>query len=264
MHAPSSAMLSVAAVVAALAVLSWVCSRWRDAVSGQSAALLPGVRAPLLLIAHPDDECMFFAPTILGLLQGQRPLSVLCCSTGNYYNQGETRKKELLQSCATLGIAPSNVTLIDHRDLPDSPTVKWDERLLSSLILNHIKEKNIDLVITFDEGGISGHYNHISLYLVMRSLHRSGKLPDGCSVLVLASVSIFRKYISLLDLPLSCFCHQDVLFISSGRQYKQAKEAMLLHQSQLLWFRHVYLFFSRYMMINSLNFLHDETAEKES
>ncbi|XP_073421457.1 N-acetylglucosaminyl-phosphatidylinositol de-N-acetylase [Dendrobates tinctorius] len=256
-------MLAVA-VVAVFAVLWWVCSSWRDAVSGRTVVLLPGVRAPLLLIAHPDDECMFFAPTILGLFQEQRPLSVLCCSAGNYYNQGEIRKKELLHSCAVLGIPPSNVTLIDHRDLPDSPTVKWDECLLSALILNHIQEKNIDLVITFDEGGVSGHYNHISLYRAMRSLHSSGKLPEGCSVLVLESVSMLRTYVSVLDLPLSCFFHHDVLIISSGRQYQRAKEAMLQHQSQLLWFRHLYLFFSRYMMINSLNFLQDKTAEKES
>ncbi|XP_075710496.1 N-acetylglucosaminyl-phosphatidylinositol de-N-acetylase isoform X2 [Rhinoderma darwinii] len=138
-------MLAVAFVVV-ISVLWWLGCNWRDAVSGRIAGLLPGVRAPLLLIAHPDDECMFFAPTILGLLQGQRPLSALCCSTGNYYNQGETRKKELIKSCAALGIDPLNVTLIDHSDLPDSPTVKWDEHLLSSLVLNHIQEKNIDLI----------------------------------------------------------------------------------------------------------------------
>ncbi|XP_069801218.1 N-acetylglucosaminyl-phosphatidylinositol de-N-acetylase [Dendropsophus ebraccatus] len=258
-------MLAVAALVAVVAVLWWLSSSWRDAVGGRAAGLLPGVRAPLLLIAHPDDECMFFAPTILGVLQGQRPLSVLCCSAGNYYNQGETRKKELIQSCAALGIAPSNVTLIDHRELPDSPTVKWDERLLSSLVLDHIQEKNIDLVITFDEGGVSGHPNHISLYRAVRSLHISRKLPKGCRVLLLESVNVVRKYLSILDLPLSLLCsRRDVLFISSGRQYTQAKKAMRHHQSQLLWFRHIYLFFSRYMMINTLTFLQDKKAEKEN
>ncbi|XP_073472987.1 N-acetylglucosaminyl-phosphatidylinositol de-N-acetylase isoform X2 [Aquarana catesbeiana] len=166
-------------LVALLSALWCVCSRWRDVLSGRPVGALRGVRAPLLLIAHPDDECMFFSPTILGLLQEQRPLSVLCCSTGNYYNQGEVRKKELFQSCAALGIPASNVTVIDHRNLPDSPNVQWDTHLLSDLILTHIKQKNIDLVITFDEKGISGHSNHISLYHAIRSLHRSRKLPEG-------------------------------------------------------------------------------------
>ncbi|XP_077336410.1 N-acetylglucosaminyl-phosphatidylinositol de-N-acetylase [Lithobates pipiens] len=251
-------------LVALLSVLWCVCSRWRDVLSGRPVGALQGVRAPLLLIAHPDDECMFFSPTILGLLQEKRPLSVLCCSTGNYYNQGEVRKKELFQSCAALGIPASNVTVIDHRNLPDSPNVQWDTHLLSDLILTHIKQKNIDLVITFDEKGISGHSNHISLYHAIRSLHDSRKLPEGCNAVVLESVNIFRKYLSVLDLPISWLFHSDILYISSRAQYRQAKDAMMCHQSQLLWFRHIYLLFSHYMTINSLHFLHGQKTEKDS
>ncbi|XP_018427585.1 PREDICTED: N-acetylglucosaminyl-phosphatidylinositol de-N-acetylase [Nanorana parkeri] len=254
-------MLAVA-LVAVLSVLWCVCSRWRDVLSGRPVGNFRGVRAPLLLIAHPDDECMFFAPTVLGLLQEQRPLSVLCCSTGNYYNQGETRKKEFIQSCAALGIPPSNVTVIDHRNLPDNPDIQWDKHLLSDLILTHINQKNVDLVITFDEKGVSGHSNHIALYHAVRSLQDSRQLPEGCSVMVLESVTIFRKYLSVLDLPISWLLHSDILFVSSGPQYRQAKEAMMCHQSQLLWFRHIYLLFSRYMAINSLHFLHDTKTEQ--
>ena len=36
-------------------------------------------------------------------------------SSGNYYNQGEIRKKELLQSCDVLGIPLSNVMIIENR-----------------------------------------------------------------------------------------------------------------------------------------------------
>ena len=36
-------------------------------------------------------------------------------SSGNYYNQGEIRKKELLQSCDVLGIPPSDVMIIENR-----------------------------------------------------------------------------------------------------------------------------------------------------
>nr|KAF6284010.1 phosphatidylinositol glycan anchor biosynthesis class L [Pipistrellus kuhlii] len=69
----------------------------------------------LLVIAHPDDEAMFFAPTLLGLARLGRQLFLLCFSAGNYYNQGEIRKKELLQSCDVLGIPPTNVMIIDSR-----------------------------------------------------------------------------------------------------------------------------------------------------
>lgn len=45
----------------------------------------------------------------------KKSTTVYLLSSGNYYNQGETRKKELLQSCDVLGIPPSNVMIIDNR-----------------------------------------------------------------------------------------------------------------------------------------------------
>ncbi|KAM9525623.1 N-acetylglucosaminyl-phosphatidylinositol de-N-acetylase isoform 1-T1 [Guaruba guarouba] len=244
-----------------------------------------GVRA-LLVTAHPDDEAMFFAPTVLGLGRAGARAAVLCCSAGNYYNQGEIRKKELEQSCLLLGIPASDVTVIDHRDLPDNPSVEWDTQLLADFVLKHIEANNINMVVTFDAGGVSGHANHVSLYAALsnllpdslqgvqlllcvwasdlggtvkcqglRYLHSERKLPEGCSVLVLESVSIFRKYISILDVPISYLLSSDALFILTEEETEQAKRAMRCHRSQLLWFRHIYMLFSRYMVINSLRLL---------
>ncbi|XP_068889863.1 N-acetylglucosaminyl-phosphatidylinositol de-N-acetylase isoform X2 [Aphelocoma coerulescens] len=174
---------------------------------------------------------------------------------GNYYNQGEIRKKELEQSCCVLGIPASDVTVIDHRDLPDSPAVEWDTQLLATLVLKHIAAKNVNLVVTFDAGGVSGHANHISLHTAVRYLHSEGKLPEGCRVLVLESVNLFRKYISFLDVLISCLLPRDALFILTEEETEQAKRAMRCHRSQLLWFRQLYLLFSRYLVVNSLRLL---------
>ncbi|XP_058710763.1 N-acetylglucosaminyl-phosphatidylinositol de-N-acetylase isoform X1 [Poecile atricapillus] len=251
----------------------------------------------LLVTAHPDDEVMFFAPALLGLRSAGAAPAVLCCSAGNYYNQGEIRKKELEQSCCVLGIPASDVTVIDHRDLPDDPAVEWDTQLLATLVLKHIEAKNINLgltenassyvnetnfgptskeqpgpcwqplgnvesltvvlswVVTFDAGGVSGHANHISLYTAVRYLHSEGKLPEGCRVLVLESVNLFRKYISFLDVLISCLLPRDALFILTEEETEQAKRAMRYHRSQLLWFRQLYLLFSRYLVVNSLRLL---------
>ncbi|XP_041338816.1 N-acetylglucosaminyl-phosphatidylinositol de-N-acetylase isoform X2 [Pyrgilauda ruficollis] len=174
---------------------------------------------------------------------------------GNYYSQGEIRKKELEQSCCVLGIPASDVTVIDHRDLPDDPAVEWDTQLLATLVLEHIEAKNINLVVTFDAGGVSGHANHISLYTAVRYLHSEGKLPEGCRVLVLESVNLCRKYISFLDVLISCLLPRDALFILTEEETEQAKRAMRCHRSQLLWFRQLYLLFSRYLVLNSLRLL---------
>ncbi|NWS72745.1 PIGL acetylase, partial [Crotophaga sulcirostris] len=188
--------------------------------------------------------------------------------SGNYYNQGEIRKKELEQSCLLLGIPPSDVTVIDHRDLPDNPAVEWDTELLAAFVLRHIEANDINLVVTFDAGGVSGHANHISLYAALRYTLRHGHLKrmllfsntyfllcPGCRVLVLESVNLFRKYISILDVPISCLLPRDALFILTEEETEQAKRAMRCHRSQLLWFRHIYMLFSRYMVINSLRLL---------
>ncbi|XP_006875967.1 PREDICTED: N-acetylglucosaminyl-phosphatidylinositol de-N-acetylase [Chrysochloris asiatica] len=209
----------------------------------------------LLVIAHPDDEAMFFAPTLLGLARLRHQVSLLCFSTGNYYNQGEIRKKELVQSCEVLGIPSSSVTIIDNRAFPDDPSVQWDTEHVASALLQHMEANDINLVVTFDARGVSGHINHIALHVAVRTLHSEGRLPKGCSVLLLKTVNVVRKYISLLDLPFSWLQPQNVLFVLTSKEVAQAKRAMSCHHSQLLWFRHLYIFFSRYMRINSLHFL---------
>ncbi|XP_054996163.1 N-acetylglucosaminyl-phosphatidylinositol de-N-acetylase isoform X1 [Sorex araneus] len=178
--------LLAGAAVAAAAVawgLFWVWGSSERTRSREQAGLRGGGRRALLVIAHPDDEAMFFAPTVLGLGRGGHRLSLLCFSTGNYYNQGKIRKKELMQSCEVLGIPPSGVMIIDNRDFPDDPGVHWDTESVASVLLQHIQVNGISLVVTFDARGVSGHNNHIALYTAVRSLHSEGKLPKESHVL---------------------------------------------------------------------------------
>lgn len=53
----------------------------RGRAAAAAAARADGVRA-LLVTAHPDDEAMFFAPTVLGLGRAGARAAVLCCSAG--------------------------------------------------------------------------------------------------------------------------------------------------------------------------------------
>ncbi|XP_020028545.1 N-acetylglucosaminyl-phosphatidylinositol de-N-acetylase isoform X1 [Castor canadensis] len=138
------ALLCVVVAVLACGLL-WVWdSAGRMETPRQAGLLEVGSRA-LLVIAHPDDEAMFFAPTVLGLVRLKHQVSLLCFSAGNYYNQGEIRKKELLQSCDVLGIPSSCVMIIDNRDFPDNPGVQWDTELVASVLLQHIEVNDINL-----------------------------------------------------------------------------------------------------------------------
>ncbi|XP_043910456.1 N-acetylglucosaminyl-phosphatidylinositol de-N-acetylase [Protopterus annectens] len=209
----------------------------------------------LVVVAHPDDECMFFGPALLKWLKSGFYVSLLCLSSGNYYHLGDVRKKELVDSCSELGIPATRVTIIEHRDLPDDPAVEWNKDVLSSLILKHIETNDINVVVTFDEGGVSAHTNHVALYRSLRSLHSAGKLPEGCCVLTLETINILRKYISFFDLPLSWLHSEEIFFALTLKEYIKVKNAMKCHKSQLLWFRHLYLLFSRYMFINTLHLM---------
>lgn len=86
----------------------------------------------LLLTAHPDDECMFFAPTLLGLgltqapTQGEEPQGLiekrnipadvysLCLSSGDADGLGETRKTELEGSLDVLGVEKGRRWVLDE------------------------------------------------------------------------------------------------------------------------------------------------------
>ena len=51
------------------------------------SATLQKEQGILLLIAHPDDECLFFGPTLLYLLKTWTPhqIHLLCLSTGTFF-----------------------------------------------------------------------------------------------------------------------------------------------------------------------------------
>uniref|UniRef100_A0A673KK10 N-acetylglucosaminylphosphatidylinositol deacetylase n=1 Tax=Sinocyclocheilus rhinocerous TaxID=307959 RepID=A0A673KK10_9TELE len=200
----------------------------------------------LLVTAHPDDECMFFAPTVLKLVESQAAVYLLCLSTGNYNNQGLQRKRELLDSCAVLGIPSDHVTIIDDKELPDDPAVQWSTALISSLILKHIRNYSISVVLTFDGSGVILHFLNLSV-------------PTGCQIFSLHSISLLRKYVSVLELPVSWLLPSDFCCIIGWEEYKRAKKAMLCHRSQLLWFRRLYILFSRYMLVNTFQGITVET-----
>ncbi|XP_038075372.1 N-acetylglucosaminyl-phosphatidylinositol de-N-acetylase-like [Patiria miniata] len=205
----------------------------------------------LVVTAHPDDECMFFAPTILQLArEPNTQVYLLCLSTGDYYKHGEVREKELVASCNILGLNNSEkVTVVNNEKLQDNPDIFWDSDVVGEHVLNHTKKHDIDTIFTFDGSGISGHKNHISCYTAVRTLMESHKLPKGTKLYFLQSVSILRKYLSFLDLPFSMLLHRH-MFLAGPSDVWIAQRAMRAHASQFVWFRVLYIFFSRYMIVN--------------
>ncbi|KAF2665256.1 LmbE-like protein [Microthyrium microscopicum] len=236
----------------------------------------------VLLIAHPDDEAMFFAPTVIALTKPElnNQFSILCLSSGNADGLGEIRKKELKKSALHLGLrSPNDVTIIDSPDFPDSITTTWSTKSITTLLSNtylhptkpsSAPSTSIDILITFDAHGISGHPNHKSLHTAATSFitelaakHRGWEVP--IKLYSLRTVSVVRKYLSILDAPVTLVgllvgakkekgeAPTPLVYMSGFGGYTQARRAMTeAHRSQMVWFRWGWIGTSRYMVLNDL------------
>ena len=129
----------------------------------------------LLIFAHPDDEAMFFSPSLHILKNiehlllhnntaiGPNPrvsFHFLCLTSGNFDKLGEKRKEEMRESTEWYNV--DSVDIYDDESIAaDGPDSVWNlEFLAHEIIAKKIVEKNIDVVFTFDNIGVSGHKNH--------------------------------------------------------------------------------------------------------
>lgn len=212
---------------------------------------LKSVKKVLFVTAHPDDECMFFGPVILTLAQqSDCQIFLLCLTEGNYNKEGKVRRRELWKSCKMLGIPDSNIMLCKSTYLPDDPSARWRNDVVANVLLNHIEMLNIDTVITFDKLGVSRHQNHVSIFYATAYLCMERKLPPYCKAYALESINTLRKYSAMLDIPIS-YLLSSYWYIISLRERNILKTAMAAHESQYVWFRKLYMNFSRYAVINT-------------
>lgn len=174
-----------------------------------------------------------------------------------------------------------------RNDFPDSMTEEWEESKISKLLTEAFAPQlerqrasdsakptaNIDVIITFDETGVSSHPNHISLYHGARSFVASlvkGKAgwTNPVDLYTLSSINIVRKYASVSDV----FTTLGLWATSVGSADKDHPPALVFmnqlagdgglgtawgamtgaHKSQMVWFRYFWIVLSRYMVINDL------------
>ncbi|KNC99900.1 uncharacterized protein SPPG_05272 [Spizellomyces punctatus DAOM BR117] len=221
-----------------------------------SPALVPHelrtAQRPLLVVAHPDDECLFFSPTMnaLGGVKG-----ILVLSTGNNYGIGDTRRRELMGSCRELGVDEQHCTVLDLPDIQDNPREWWPADRVLEIVTEHVKKTNADVIVTFDSGGTSGHLNH-------RSVHRA-LLKSPIPTYSTTTIPLLRKYSSILDVTLTSLSFLPNLlfnkpvthrafFVNGWNDYLAARRAFGSHASQLSWDRHIYMILGRYMFLNDL------------
>eukprot|EP00002_Diphylleia_rotans_P038006 TRINITY_DN8578_c0_g1_i2.p1 TRINITY_DN8578_c0_g1~~TRINITY_DN8578_c0_g1_i2.p1 ORF type:complete len:278 (+),score=36.85 TRINITY_DN8578_c0_g1_i2:46-879(+) len=209
----------------------------------------------LILTAHPMDECMFFTPTLLKLRRLGHQVHVLCLSTGNAEGLGEIRTHELVESCKHFGIAHNQIDILDDPSFPDGDNVSWPIEQISRAILDHCRLHPIDAIITFDIYGGTSHLNHVACNRGLRRLIRSGELVHTRAY-QLASVGGLRKYMGPVDFLWTFATFPLIHFHSLVKGYWAAHRAMRQHKSQYTLACRIYILFSRYVYINTLEPIH--------
>lgn len=81
----------------------------------------------VLVIAHPDDEAIFFGPVLQEITKPEHHNRViyLCLSTGDIDGQGQVREEEIHQSAAVYGIQETDIHVVDDPKLKDG--AEWEK-----------------------------------------------------------------------------------------------------------------------------------------
>ena len=123
---------------------------------------LPDTRSVLVVCAHPDDESFGLGAALATFGESGSSTAVLCfthgeASTlgGDSGDLGRVRARELAEAANELGVA--YVELLDYRD-GHLAQESLDE--LTAPIRRAVEKAKVDLVLVFDEGGITGHLDH--------------------------------------------------------------------------------------------------------
>jgi N-acetylglucosaminylphosphatidylinositol deacetylase len=271
--------------------LCFICFYLNSVYAIRNTTTTPAGKRYLLVIAHPDDECMFFGPTMLNLSGARNTVHVLCLSNGDADGLGQVRERELVESCVRLGVHALHIECFDHKDLQDSMTARWTPEAVADAVKRYLAtQEPFDALITFDEGGVSGHPNHASILPGLEQLVRgpasvkpAGKStnrkpkakvvqPNGPQpeLWVLLTTNVVRKYLGIGDALASLMLITWRVARSPGKgpekrknwmtlinlphEAMRAQRAMVLgHPSQMRWFRWGWVVLGRYMYINELH-----------
>lgn len=224
----------------------------------------------LLIIAHPDDESMFFGPTLLNLIDNGKYMTIYCLTTGDADGLGDVRRRELDDVTKALG--PKITLVIDKSNrFIDSSSEIWNVTAVSDAVFDLLSDRYLEkfqTILTFDSYGVSGHINHGSIYNSLPFLKEKYGTSE-IKFITLKSISILRKYLSFLEAIIR-YAHEELIggsvdddhyyekdhkkFTLSLNlpQYFRLKEILKIHTSQMVWFRLLYMNFSSYMFFNDL------------
>ena len=138
-------------------------------------------RSALAVFAHPDDESFGLGAVLAALAADGTSVRALCFTRGEASTLGKgddlgrVRTEELLRAASTLGLA--GAVALDH---PDGGLVDVPLRTLAASVVGQAEMHGADLLVVFDESGVTGHSDH------RRATAAALAAADGLNLPVLA------------------------------------------------------------------------------
>lgn len=97
-----------------------------------------------------------------------------------------------------------HVSCVGDDKLIDGMKEKWCEETIRKYVFEYIKQNSIKAVFTFDKNGVSDHINHKALYSALKQNEtKENKHEESIKIYYLESVSVLRKYLGLVEVPLA-------------------------------------------------------------
>lgn len=127
---------------------------------------------PLVCIfAHPDDEAFGPAGSI-AKFASERDVYIICVTNGDSHDQftkkdgyakklGEIRRNEMQKSAKVLGV--KKVIFLEFSDGSLSNNLYHE---IANKIESILQELKPDIIMTFEQKGVSGHIDHITVSMV--------------------------------------------------------------------------------------------------
>ena len=143
---------------------------------------LPPTSSVLAVCAHPDDESFGLGAALSSWAEEGTQTSVLCFTHGEASTLGTAddnlhrlREKELAVAADELGV--TTVRLLEY---PDGRLIEEPIEQLSSELRRVVELVGASLLLVFDEGGITGHPDH------MRATETATAVASDVAIPVLA------------------------------------------------------------------------------
>ena len=207
----------------------------------------------LFLTAHPDDEAMFFLPTITALRERGYQLHLFCLTNGDAYGLSSERERELVEAGKMMGFFPSHVHIGKFRD---GFNEKWNLTLAVEEIVKHANRHPFQLILSFDRKGVTGHPNHISVHHAFRKAAVDiVRHNPNVHLYCLDSMDLLTRFLGNLPSIFSHLTYQpkEPHQLVFQRFFPfESLVVMRAHKSQFVWFRQLNVFISTLHYYNIL------------